>query len=254
MKSKHAWYEIKAQAGLNEADVFLYAEIGEDFWGDGSSIGARDFAKDLAALNVSQINLRINSPGGDVFDGQAIYNAIQRHPANVTAYVDGLAGSIASVIALGANSVHMAANAMFMIHQPSGRVRGTADDLRSAAGVLDKIGDTIAGVYEAKTGMTHDEALAAMTAETWYTAAEAKAAGFADEIDGPMELAARIDPASLLDLGYRNVPDGFGAVPSAPEKPAPEATGDARVTLDSRVIDRLATRRHRAPKEAGNEA
>ena len=70
MKSKHAWYEIKAQAGLNEADVFLYAEIGEDFWGDGSSIGARDFAKDLAALNVSQINLRINSPGGDVFDGR----------------------------------------------------------------------------------------------------------------------------------------------------------------------------------------
>ena len=96
MKTDLPWqYEIRAAAGAREADVFLYDQIGESFFSDG--VGAKQFAKDLAALDVDHIHLRINSPGGSVFEGQAIYNAIQRHPARVTSHIDGLAASIASV-------------------------------------------------------------------------------------------------------------------------------------------------------------
>jgi ATP-dependent Clp protease, protease subunit len=200
-------YEIHAAAGSQEAEIFLYDQIGEGLFSDG--VGAKQFSEDLAALNVSHISLRINSPGGSVFEGQAIYNALVRHPAQVTSHIDGLAASIASVVALAGDRVQMAANALYMIHNPMGAVRGDAQDMRHTADVLDKVKGTITGIYMAKTGLDAEALDAAMTAETWYSADEAQAAGFVDEVGAAMQLAAELDPEALEAMGYRCVPDAI---------------------------------------------
>ena len=205
MKAERKWYQIEAQTGAR-ADLWIYEEIGTDFWGEG--LTAKKFVEDLAALEVDHIALHINSPGGSVFDGQAIYNAIQRHPARVTSHVEGLAASIASVVALAGDTVEMAANALFMIHDPYGMAMGTSDDMRQMAEVLDKVKGTILGVYERKTGMEPEAILEAMAAETWYTAAEAQQAGFVDSVAAPVKAAA-LSRFDFNSLGYRHVPDAL---------------------------------------------
>lgn len=195
------WYEIKAAAN-DSAEIWIYEQIGEDWW-SGEGVTAKNFCKELAALKVTAIDLHINSPGGSVFDGQAIYNALKRHPANVTVYIDGIAASIASVIALAGNSVVMAANALFMIHNPWGMSQGSADDMRKYADLLDKVRETIVSVYREKCGLDDAAIIAAMDAETWMTAEEAQAFGFVDQIGDELKLAACFD---LKQLGFRNVP------------------------------------------------
>lgn len=207
-KSERQWYEIKAESG-SVADIWIYEEIGENFWGEG--ITAKRFVEDLAALSVDHISLHINSPGGSVFDGQAIYNALQRHPASVTSHVEGLAASIASVVALAGDTVEMAANALFMIHDPYGMAMGTSADMRQMADVLDKVKSTIVGVYERKTGMDPEAILESMAAETWYTAAEAEAVGYADIVAAPVKAAA-LSRFDFVSLGYRHVPDALARV------------------------------------------
>ena len=208
MKAERKWYQIEAQTGAR-ADLWIYEEIGTDFWGEG--LTAKKFVEDLAALEVDHIALHINSPGGSVFDGQAIFNAIERHPATVTTYIDGIAASIASVIALAGDTVEMAANALFMVHDPYGMAMGTSADMRQMADVLDKVGDTIIGVYERKTGLAPEAILEAMAAETWYTAAEAEAAGYADSVAAPVKAAA-LSRFDFKSLGYRHVPDALARV------------------------------------------
>jgi len=199
------WYEIKAQA-QERAEVYIYESIGDDWSGD--SVAAKHFVADLAALDVAHIDLRINSPGGSVFDGQAIYNALVRHPAEVTSHIDGVAASIASVVALAGDRVLMADNALFMIHDPFALAIGTAADMRHMADVLDHVTETIVGVYVGKTGRSAEEIKAAMAAETWYTAAEAQAAGFVDATSDALPLAASAT-FDLRAFGYRNVPASF---------------------------------------------
>lgn len=171
---KGAWYSIEAAAN-GAAVIRIYDEIG--WWG----VTAEQFADELSQLEASVINLHINSPGGDVFDGHAIYNALKQHPARVVTRIDALAASIASVIALAGDEVHMAANALFMIHNPWTFAMGDADDMRKHAEILDKVGGTIAQTYKAKTGKSADEIAAWMAAETWFNADEAIEAGFVDE-------------------------------------------------------------------------
>jgi ATP-dependent Clp endopeptidase proteolytic subunit ClpP len=233
MAGKRAWYEIKAQAD-DEAEVWIYDEIG----GGGGmfsdpGISAKDFVTELAAIKASSIALHINSPGGSVFDGQAIYNALQRHPASVTTYVDGLAASIASVVALAADKVVMAANSLFMIHNPTGMTMGTAEDMRKMGDVLDKVQGTIAGVYVEKTGLPEDEISAAMNNETWYSADEAKALGYADEVGNAVDLAACASfdltvyhhaPAQLLEVLDATTP--FADLPINADRAAPFGRGN----------------------------
>lgn len=202
MSEKRFW-EIKNQAD-DRAEVWVYEQIGADWFSEG--VEAKQFCKDLAALKVSNIDLRINSPGGSVFDGLAIYNALKRHPACVTTYVDGVAASIASVIALAGESVVMAENALFMIHNPWGFAQGTAEDMRKCADVLDKCRDSILVAYRDKTGMTDAELIAAMDAETWYGAEEAVAAGFANDIAADLKLAASATRFDYAALGFRKAP------------------------------------------------
>jgi len=196
-----AWYEIK-NAAADVAEIFIYEQIGEDWW-TGEGITSKTFISDLGQIKAGQIDLHVNSPGGSVFDGLAIANALQRHPAKVTTYVDGLAASIASIIALAGDRVVMAANSLFMIHNPAGGVSGTADDMRKMADVLDKIRDTLVNTYEARTGLDRDDLIAALDAETWYTAEEALAAGFADEVAEPIRVAASFD---LSKFPFRHAP------------------------------------------------
>lgn len=172
------WYTIKAAADKT-AEVYIYEEIG-DFWGEG--VAAKTFVKDLTALKVSVINLRINSPGGNVFDGFAIYNALVRHPARVIVDIDGLAASAASFVALAGNEIRMAQNASLMIHNPQGGVLGEASDMRKVANILDEIKNSIVGIYTARVKQEESQVRTWMDAESWFDATEAKHLGFIDEI------------------------------------------------------------------------
>lgn len=208
------WYKIESKSP-EKAEIWIYESIGEDFW-TGGGVTAKNFQKELAAITAKEIDLHINSPGGSVFDGVTIHNLLKQHPAKVTAYVDGLAASIASVIALAGDTVVMAENALFMIHNPSGFAMGTSDDMRKMADVLDKVRGTMSGVYAAKSGKAESEINAMLDAETWMTADEARAFGFVDEIADEMDLAAcaRFVPV-MAKAGFKHVPKTLKAAPTA---------------------------------------
>lgn len=189
--------EIRAQDGVTE--ILLYDEIG--FFG----IGAEQFVRDIGNIDADEIRVRINSPGGSVFDGVSIFNAIKRHPANVTTHIDGLAASIASVIAMAGDRVVMSENGFLMIHDPWSIVIGNAEDMRREAGLLDKVSDgSIVRAYTDKSGMSADEARMLMKDETWFTSEEALDAGLVDEVSE----SANIEASFNLSI-FSKVPDGL---------------------------------------------
>ena len=157
--------------------IDLYDVI-DDYYG----VSASSFVKALNEIKSGDIALHINSPGGDVFAARAMVAAIAAHPANITAYVDGLAASAASYVAMACDTVVMQAGSMMMIHRASSIVWGNADDLIVMADLLEKIDGTIVSDYVRKTGKPADEVLAMMSAETWMTAEEAAEHGFADSV------------------------------------------------------------------------
>jgi ATP-dependent protease ClpP protease subunit len=211
------WYRIDNHMESDSADIYVYDEIG--YWG----VTAQDFVTALNAVTASSINLHINSPGGEVFDGVAIYNALEQHPATVTSYVDGIAASAASFIAMAGDTVVMARNATMMIHDASGMCIGDANTMRQTADLLDKISNTIAGIYAEKTGGDVADWRATMQETAWYNADEAKAAGLADQITVAPEKPAAPVPANTWDLSIfaRAVPTG--PTPPEPEPVAPVA-------------------------------
>ena len=220
--NNQSWYSIKAKAN-DTAEISIYDEIG--FWG----VTAQSFSKDLKALgnNLKQINLHIHSPGGDVFDGIAIYNLLKNHPANVTVYIDGLAASMASVIAMAGNEVIMPENAMMMIHKPWGIQGGDAEDMRKYADLLDKVENTLIPAYANKTGKTPEELAEMLSAETWLTAKECVEQGFADKLAEPLVAMASIQSRKLED--FENMPKAmknmlFKPQGNAGQTPAPQAT------------------------------
>ena len=174
-----------------KAEIFIYSDIGYDWWEDKST--AQLFAEELKNLgDVSSIDLHINSNGGDVFDGQAIHSLIKNHKGFVTAYIDGLAASIATVIAMGADKVIMPKNAMMMIHNAWTGLYGNANDLRKMADDLDHINDTIVNTYLAKVKDKTDEATIRdlMDKESWLNAEECLSLGLCDEVSEPVKMAA----------------------------------------------------------------
>ena len=193
------FWSIKNQGG-DAVDIYIYQQIGSGNWWE-EGIDANYLCREIAALSARDINVRINCPGGDVFGGHAIYNALKRHPANVTTYNDSLAGSIASVIFMAGDRRVMASNALFMIHLPTLDFDGTADDHRKAADLLDVVRDTIVNVYLEGCNLSEDELVAAMNAETYYGAESALAAGFVTEIGTDLKLAA-CTPVNPVSLGY----------------------------------------------------
>lgn len=173
------WYRIRDAAG-DIAEVWLYDEI--SWWG----ISADQFVSELRAITAGTIRLRINCPGGDVFDGLAIYQALISHPARVEVQIDGLAASAASYIAQAGDHVTIGPSAMVMIHDAWGGCMGNAADMRGTADLLDKISDSIADLYAERCGGTADQWRERMLADggagTWYTGGEAVEAGLADAL------------------------------------------------------------------------
>ena len=187
-----------------EAEILLYDEIG--WWG----ITAKDFKRELDAVKAPNITLRINSPGGSVFDGLAIFNAVREHPATVTTRVDGLAASMASLIALAGDRVEIADNAFMMIHNPWSIAIGDANEMRKEADLLDKVASPVLAAYVEKTGQNEADIAALMDDETWFNADEALAIGLADEVlaDKDEDEDAAEQVAALFDLSvFANVPD-----------------------------------------------
>lgn len=208
------WYQIKAKAE-GQAEILIYEDIGAGFFQDG--LTAKQFAKDLKALGpVSQLDIRINSVGGDVFEGTAIYNQLKAHSAKKTVYVDGIAASIASIIAMAGDSIIIAENAWMMVHDPSGLVWGTAEDMRQMATAMDKIKAGLVTAYKSKTGRPADEIQALMSEETWMTAEDAVAEGFADQI-GPQTDAEPVTASARYK--FRHLPAALQAL-----RPAAMAT------------------------------
>ena len=197
-------FEVRNEA--QRAVVYLYGTIGADFWDEASSNTAKDFSQTLDALSPKPLDIRIDSCGGDVYEGFAIASAIQRYEGETTVYIDGIAASAASYIALMADKVVMTDYAQLMIHDAWTWCSGNSRELLNTASRLDALDATIAGIIAARSGMELDAVRAAMDAETWYTAGDAVANNLADEVVATEQrMAASIDRA-LLAL-YRHVPD-----------------------------------------------
>lgn len=215
-----SWYRIRA--ARTTAEIRIYEEIGA--WG----VTAKQFADDLDALGELQtLNVRINSPGGDVFEALAMHNILQRHPARVQVYIDGLCASAATLIALAGDETSMVSNGQYMIHEPWTVTAGNAEDMQKRADLLDGIAEQIVSLYARKTGLPPDDIRARMREETWMTAQQALDAGFIDAIDEPLRIAAKAHDLSR----FTNPPKKVSAMSetekqadaSAPEAPPSEA-------------------------------
>lgn len=167
---------LRAETSGNESTLYLHGVIG-GFWGD---IDETEFVKALAAITSGIIHLRIDSPGGDVFSARAMMTAIAQHSAKVIAHVDGLAASAATGICMACDEVEITQGAGFMIHNAWTVAIGNKDDMIETAALLEKIDDGLVSDYARRTGKAASDIVAWMDAETWFTADEAVANGFAD--------------------------------------------------------------------------
>lgn len=203
-QAKNSWFRMQASSE-NEAEIYIYDEIG--YWG----VTAKQFVANLKALgDVTHIKLHINSPGGDVFDGIAIFNALKFHGAAITVYIDGLAASMASVIAMVGNPVIMPENTMMMIHKPWGFAGGDADDMRDYADLLDKVESVLIPAYAQKTGKSPEEIAEMLEDETWLNGNECVELGFADQVTPSLQAMAcihskRIEEFEKMPNSIRNM-------------------------------------------------
>ena len=192
------WYNIQNKAG-ETADIYIFDEIGT------YGVTAQDFISEIKGLKDMPINLRINSLGGDVFDGMAMYNVIKRREAKTTVYIEGIAASIATIIALGADEVIMAENSLFMIHNAWGGTSGEAKDMRKTAETLDKITSELTDIYVKKTGLSFEAIADMMDEETWLNAEEAFALGFIDTISDSIKVAAKYDVSKFKNITQEEI-------------------------------------------------
>jgi ATP-dependent Clp protease protease subunit len=193
-------YSVRAAGDTGE--IVLYDDIGEGFWGGG--ISAAQFKDDLNGLGpVSLINVRINSAGGQVFEGLTMYNLLAQHKARVVTHIDGLAASIASVVAMSGDEIRIADNAMMMIHNAAGMCAGTSEQMRATADLLDTVTSTIRSTYCKQCGQPADKIAQLMADETWLNAADAKKLGLVDRVVDSMDVTARIDPRRFQ---FKNAP------------------------------------------------
>lgn len=186
MRQVSKFWKIKNEAGSQDVELYLYGQIAEEPWRENDK-SAKEFADDLAACGGKNITLRINSPGGDIFAAQAIYNVLKAYPGKVTAHIDGICASAATVVACGADKVVMPKNALYMIHNPMACVFDMldAEALSKMADTLAKVKETVVNVYKDRAGgkMSADEIIRFMDEETWMSAEEALGKGLIDEID-----------------------------------------------------------------------
>ena len=214
------WFTMKAQD--KTAEIVIYDEIGKSWWGE-DTVSAKQFLDDLNALGeVENITLRINSPGGHVFDGVAIHNSLKNHKAKVTAHVDGIAASAASFIAMAADKIVMPANSFLLIHGASGMSWGNADDMRAVADDLDRIDKSLTSTYVTRAKSTTAKVKALMKEDRLMDAAEAKEWGFADEITSEKKMAAKFSLRLLPKAAAEQFRAETGNAQDDPPQPAPK--------------------------------
>lgn len=202
VKAKKFWNMKKAD---KTGEIYIYGDIVSYKWDD-SDVTAKSFKDDLDALDdIDTLNIYINSAGGSVFQGQAIYSILKRHKAHKNVYIDGIAASIASVIAMAGDAIFMPKNAMMMIHRPWTIAIGNVDDMLAAAEALEKIGIAIKATYMERFNQGEDKLQELLDAETWLTADECLEYGLCDEVTGEKQIAASLNSEVLSK--YRNVPD-----------------------------------------------
>ena len=195
---KGQWYNIQNKAS-ETADIYIFDEIGMH------GVTAQDFIGEIKELKNTPINLRINSLGGDVFNGMAIYNVIKKREAKTTVYIEGIAASIATIIALGADEVVMSENSLFMIHNAWGGTMGDAKDMRKSAETLEKISTELTEIYMKKTGLSYDVVSNMMDEETWLNSEEAYELGFVDTISDAIKIAAKYDVSKFKNITNEQV-------------------------------------------------
>lgn len=229
-----SWYTIQAGATRGTADVDIFGDIGN------GGVTAQQFANDLRAIgDVSQINLRINSPGGAVFEGMAMYNLLKHHKARKVGTVMGLAASMGSVVAMACDELRMPSNAMMMVHMPWGIQGGNAEAMRKYAEVLDMFGSSMLEAYTSKTGKSTEEIEALLKEETWMLGAEAVTLGFADVLLEPVEAFGKINSNRMKD--FTKMPQAAFQMFTAPQGsttvvPPPAAQPPAPATLTPEQI------------------
>lgn len=202
--SKRTWYRMALDKGstATSATIDIFDDIG--YFG----VTVKDFRDDLNALgDVEKITLRINSPGGEVFEAVAIFTLLQMHPAEVTVQVIGVAASSASFLAMVGDTIQIAENAYFMVHLPSTMAWGDEKELRKALTMLEKVRDQMVSAYSKRTGLDPEEVEDMMSEETWFSADEAVEAGLADEVIGAVSVTANFDARRFA-----------GAVPAGAKK------------------------------------
>ncbi len=242
------WYRVE-NSQADSLTVYMYGYVGDGWWAGENEPTTENLVKQIRDFNGSTLNVRLNSPGGMVFEGITIANAMRAHAATVNIFVDGLAASIASVIAVSGDRIVMMPGSQMMIHNAHGACFGEAEDMRKIANMLDKTTANIADQYAAKAGGEQKDWLALMNAETWYNAAEAVEAGLADEVgagDAPADGAANRWTSDAL-AAYRFAGREQAPVPvliervsnTAPIVPAavvPEPPASAGTEIDSEGI------------------
>lgn len=230
------WFRITNAAKARTARVDIYDAIG---WDE----SAKDFVGKINALDVDQIDLHLNSPGGDAYDGIAILNALRDHPARVVATVDGMAASAASFIAMAGDEVVMNRNSELMIHDAAGLAVGNSETMKDLAGRLDKMSDNIASIYAERAGGTVPDWRKAMRAETWYSAQEAVDAGLADRVAAKADpkaeaVKAHFDVSVFNYAGRAEAPaPALPAAVSAVRTQTPEPAGPGTTTEGGAVAD-----------------
>ena len=191
---KENWYNIQSKVSSDIVDVYIFDEIGT------FGINAQSFIDEIKAFKNSPINLHINCVGGDVFDGMAIYNILKKRTAKTTVYIEGIAASMGSVIALAADTVIMSENSLFMIHNAWGGAMGEAKELKKTANLLEKISNEIADIYIKKTNLPYDRVKEMMDEETCLNADEALELGFIDSISDAIKVAAKYDVSKFKNI------------------------------------------------------
>ena len=198
IQKNKSWFSVK-MAG-DKAEILIYDEIG--FYG----VSAKDLIEALDTMKVPQIDVRLNTPGGDFFDGVAIYNALVSHDAEIHMYVDGLAASAGSLIAMAGDKIFISENAFLMIHNPWTIAVGEAEELRSSANRLDKIGAAAVKTYAGRSGLHTQQVVNIMNAESWIGADEAVEMGFATEVVNEAGVNAMMKGHHDLS-NFSNVPE-----------------------------------------------
>jgi len=226
---------IRMVAGGKKAEILIYDVIGESFFFEG--VTAKNVAESMAAIgSAEEIDVRINSPGGSVFQGMAIYNGLKNHPAKINVHIDGLAASMATVVAMAGDTINMAKNAMFMIHEPRASVYGTAEDMLSQASMLEKLTSQVVDVYTSRTQMSESDVRAAMSAETWYAADEAKAAGLVTNITANKQITAHFD-VTTFDKAPQWAQTKMKALVAVPEQKVEPMTKETPETPKAEAVD-----------------